>query len=141
MLTESDEHVYLDERRHGVILVRPLTRALALAVLGATGFAIGWPVSLAGLVLLIAAAMVALVAVWRWDRTRVVVTTEKLFIVHGVLRKQAAAVRLAKVGTVELDQSLVGRMLGYGTIVAGDLEIACVPHPRELCGLVQRLAG
>jgi uncharacterized membrane protein YdbT with pleckstrin-like domain len=141
MLTESDEHVYLDERRHGVILVRPLTRALALAVLGATGFAIGWPVSLAGLVLLIVAAMVALVAVWRWDRTRVVVTTEKLFIVHGVLRKQAAAVRLAKVGTVELDQSLVGRMLGYGTIVAGDLEIACVPHPRELCGLVQRLSG
>src|SRR5207244_1378809 len=100
-----------------------------------------WPVSLAGLVLLIVAAIVALVAVWRWDRTRVVVTTEKLFIVHGVLRKQAAAVRLAKVGTVELDQSLVGRLLGYGTIVAGDLEIACVPHPRELCGLVQRLAG
>ena len=141
MLTESDEHVYLDERRHGVILVRPLTRALALAVLGATGLAIGWPVSLAGLVLLIVAAIMALVAVWRWDRTRVVVTTEKLFIVHGVLRKQAAAVRLAKVGTVELDQSLVGRMLGYGTIVAGDLEIACVPHPRELCGLVQRLSG
>jgi membrane protein YdbS with pleckstrin-like domain len=141
MLTGSDEHVYLDERRHGVILVRPLTRALALAVLGATGLALGWPVSLAGLVLLIVAAMVALVAVWRWDRTRVVVTTEKLFIVHGVLRKQAAAVRLAKVGTVELDQSLVGRLFGYGTIVAGDLEIACVPHPRELCGLVQRLSG
>jgi uncharacterized membrane protein YdbT with pleckstrin-like domain len=141
MLTESDEHVYLDERRHGVILVRPLTHALALAVLGATGLAVGWPVSLAGLVLLIVAAMVALLAVWRWDRTRVVVTTEKLFIVHGVLRKQAAAVRLAKVGSVELDQSLIGRMLGYGTIVAGDLEIACVPHPRELCGLVQRLSG
>jgi uncharacterized membrane protein YdbT with pleckstrin-like domain len=141
MLTESDEHVYLDERRHGVILVRPLTRALALAVLGATGLAVGWPVSLAGLVLLIVAAMVALLAVWRWDRTRVVVTTEKLFIVHGVLRKQAAAVRLAKVGSVELDQSLIGRMLGYGTIVAGDLEIARVPHPRELCGLVQRLSG
>jgi uncharacterized membrane protein YdbT with pleckstrin-like domain len=133
--------VYLDERRHGVILVRPLTRALALAVLGATGLALGWPVSLAGLVLLIVGAMVALVAVWRWDRTRVVVTTDKLFIVHGVLRKQAAAVRLAKVGTVELDQSLVGRLFGYGTIVAGDLEIACVPHPRELCGLVQRLSG
>jgi len=141
MLRESDEHVYLDERRHGVILVRPLTRALALAVLGATGLALGWPVSLAGLVLLTVAAIVALVAVWRWDRTHVVVTTEKLFVVHGVLRKQAAAVRLAKVGIVEVDQSLVGRLLGYGTIVAGDLEIACVPHPRELCGLVQRLAG
>jgi uncharacterized membrane protein YdbT with pleckstrin-like domain len=141
MLTASDEYVYLDERRHGVVLMRPLTRALAFAVLGATGLALGWPVSVAGVVLLIVAAVLALVAVWRWDRTHVVVTAEKLFIVHGVLRKQAAAVRLAKVGTVELDQSLLGRLLGYGTIVAGDLEIACVPHPRELCGLVQRLAG
>jgi len=141
MLTASDEHVYLDARRHGVTLVRPLSRALAFAVLGATGLALGWPFSVAGLVLLIVAAVLALVAVWRWDRTHVVVTTEKLFVVHGVLRKQAAAVRLAKVGTVELDQSLLGRLLGYGTIVAGDLEIACVPHPRELCGLVQRLSG
>jgi membrane protein YdbS with pleckstrin-like domain len=141
MLTESDEHVYLDERRHGVILVRPLTRALALAVLGATGLALGWPASIAGLVLLIVAAVLALGSVWRWDRTHIVVTTEKLFIVHGVVRKQAAAVRLAKVSTVEFDQSLLGRLLGYGTIVAGDLEIACVPHPRELCGLVQRLSG
>lgn len=141
MLAESDEHVYLDERCHGVVLLRPLTRALALAVLGVTGLALGWPVSVAGLVLLIVAAAVALVAVWRWDRTHVVVTTEKLFIVHGVVRKRAAAVRLAKVTTVELDQSLLGRLLGYGTIVAGDLEIACVPNPREVCGLVQRLAG
>jgi uncharacterized membrane protein YdbT with pleckstrin-like domain len=141
MLTESDERVYLDERRHGVILVRPLTRALAIAVLGTTGLALGWPVSLAGLVLLIVAAVLALVSVWRWDRTHVVVTTDKLFVVHGVVRKQAAAVRLAKVSTVEFDQSLLGRLLGYGTIVAGDLEIACVPHPREFCGLVQRLAG
>jgi membrane protein YdbS with pleckstrin-like domain len=141
MLTQSDEHVYLDERRHGVVLVRPLSRALALAVLGGTGLALGWPVSLAGLALLIVAAAVALVAVWRWDRTHVVVTTEKLFIVHGVVRRQAASVRLAKVSTVELDQSLSGRLLGYGTIVAGDLEIDCVPHPGELCGLVQRLAG
>ena len=140
MLAES-EHVYLDERCHGVVLVRPLSRALALAVLGGTGLVLGWPVSLAGLVLLVAAAALALAAVWRWDRTHVVVTTEKLFVVHGVLRKQAAAVRLAKVSSVEIEQSLAGRLLGYGTIVAGDLEIACVPHPRELCGLVQSLAG
>jgi uncharacterized membrane protein YdbT with pleckstrin-like domain len=141
MLTAFDEHVYLDERRHGVVLMRPLIRALAFAVLGTTGLAFGWPFSVAGVVLLIVAAVLALVAVWRWDRTHVVVTGEKLFIVHGVLRKQAAAVRLAKVGTVELDQSLLGRLLGYGTVVAGDLEIACVPRPRELCGLVQRLSG
>jgi len=141
MLSQSDEHVYLDERRHGIILLRPLSRALALAVLGATGLALGWPASVAGVVLLVAAAGLALVAVWRWDRTHVVVTAEKLFIVHGVVRRRAAAVRLVKVSTVEIDQSLPGRLFGYGTIVAGDLEIDCVPRPGELCGLVQRLSG
>jgi hypothetical protein len=43
--------------------------------------------------------------------------------------------------TVELEQSFLGRLLGYGTVVAGDLEIACVPRPREVCGLVEKLAG
>ena len=141
MLSHPDERIYLDSRRHGVVLVKPLSRALALAVLGVTGFAFGWPVSLAGAGLLVAAALVALAAVWKWDRTHVVLTTEKLFIVHGVVRRQAAAVHLARVGAVEVDQSLLGRLLGYGTIVAGELEIAGVARPRELLGLVQRLAA
>ena len=141
MLAQPEEHVYLDARRHGIVLVRPLARAAALAVLGAVSFAVGWPASLAGATLLALAAGFAIVAVWRWDRTHVVVTTEKLFVVHGVVRRQAAAVRLAKVSTVELDQSLLGRLLGYGTVVAGDLEIACVPRPQEVCVLVQKLSS
>ena len=141
MLAHVEEQVFLDERRHGIVLLRPLSRALALAVLGVTGFAIGWPLSLAGAMFLVASALVATEAVWRWDRTHVVVTTEKLFVVHGVVRRRAAVVRLAKVSTVELEQSLLGRLLGYGTVVAGDLEIDCVPRPGELCGIVEKLAG
>ncbi len=141
MHAHVEEQVFLDERRHGIVLLRPLSRALALAVLGVTGFAIGWPLSLAGAMFLVASAVVATEAVWRWDRTHVVVTTEKLSVVHGVVRRRAAAVRLAKVSTVELEQSLLGRLLGYGTVVAGDLEIDCVPRPGELCGIVEKLAG
>jgi membrane protein YdbS with pleckstrin-like domain len=136
-----DELVLVDERRHGIVLVRPLGRALLLAILGCTGFALGWPASLPGTLLLLAAAGYASAAVWRWDRTRVVVTTEKLFVAHGIVRRRAAAVRFAKVATVELDQSFLGRVLGYGTIVAGDLEIECVPRVREVGGVVERLAG
>jgi membrane protein YdbS with pleckstrin-like domain len=139
MLAHAEESVLVDERRHGIVLVRPLARALLLAAVGAAGFALGWPGSLAGGVLLAVAAASALAAVVRWDRTHVVVTTEKLMVVHGVVRRRAAAVRLAKVATVEIDQSPLGRLLGYGTIVAGDLEIACVPRPREVCGAVERL--
>ena len=81
-------------------------------------------------------ALIALHAVWRWERTHVVVTTEKLFVVHGTLRRRAAAVHLARVGTVEIEQSLLGRLFGYGTVIAGELEIAYVPEPSELVRLV-----
>jgi uncharacterized membrane protein YdbT with pleckstrin-like domain len=70
----------------------------------------------------------------RWDRTEVVLTTEKLLVVHGIARRRAAAVRLARVGAVEVEQGVVGRLLGYGTVVAGELEIPYVPHPRSFGG-------
>jgi hypothetical protein len=139
MLATADEQVLVDARRHGIVLVRPLSRALALAGLGTAGFAVGWPLSVAGAALLAAAAAAATAAVWRWDRTRVVLTSEKLFVVHGIVHRRAAAVHLVRGGTVVGEQSLPGRLLGYGTVVAGDLEIRCVPRPRELLGLVERL--
>jgi uncharacterized membrane protein YdbT with pleckstrin-like domain len=133
-----EERVYVDARRHGVVLVRPLSRALVLAVLGSIAFLGGWPVSVASAALLGLAALGAVTAVWRWDRTRVVLTGERLFVVRGTLRRRAAAVRLAKVQTVEVEQSLFGRLLGYGTVVAGDLEISCVARPGEMHGLLNR---
>lgn len=133
-----DERVYLEARRHGVVLMRPLGRALLVSALGAVAFLGGWPVSAAGAALLCIAAAGAVAAVWRWDRTRVVLTDEKLFVVHGTLRRRAAAVRLAKVQTIELEQSFLGRILGYGTVVAGDLEISCVADPGEMQGLLNR---
>ena len=134
----SDERVYADVRRHGIVLVRPLGRALVLALLGAAALLGGWPVSAVGAALLLVAAAGAIAAVWRWHRTRVVLTTDMLFVVHGTLRRRAAAVRLAKVQTVEIEQTLFGRLLGYGTIVAGDLEISCVASPAEVHGLLNR---
>jgi uncharacterized membrane protein YdbT with pleckstrin-like domain len=130
------ELVRLDSRRHCVVLVRPFLRALALAVAGAAAVAGGWPVSVAGPPLVLLGALGALRAVWRWERTHVVVTTDELFVVHGTLRRRAAAVRLSRVGAVEVEQSLLGRLLGYGTVIAGELEIPYVPEPRELARLV-----
>src|ERR1022692_5002181 len=99
MLETPEEQVFLDARRHGVVLARPLLRALIVAVLGAIGMIGGWPVSAAGVGLLVVAAAMAIGSVWRWDRTHVVLTTEKLFVVHGVMKRQAAAVRVPQGGT------------------------------------------
>jgi uncharacterized membrane protein YdbT with pleckstrin-like domain len=141
MVTSGWERVCLEERRHAVVLAGPFLRALGLAAVGIGLMAIGWPASIGGVALQGLGAFIALRAVWNWERTRVVLTTEKLFVVHGTLRRRAAAVRLARIGAVEIEQSLPGRLLGYGTIVAGELEIEYVPGPRRVYGLVERLSG
>jgi hypothetical protein len=62
-------------------------------------------------------------------------------VVDGTLRKRARQVRLRKIDAVEIEQSTAGRMLGYGTLVVGPLEIEHVPKPREVTELVEHLAS
>jgi hypothetical protein len=141
MDTGPDERICLDARRHGVVLARPLARALALGGAGGLALLQRWPLPVLGALLLAAGALVALRAVWRWDRTHLVVTSEKLFVEHGIVRRSSAGVRLRSVAAVELEQSLTGRLLGYGTLVVGPLEVTYVPQARRVAQLVERLAG
>jgi uncharacterized membrane protein YdbT with pleckstrin-like domain len=141
MLADPEERVFLDARRHGIVLVRPLTRALAATVAGGALLAFAWPLAVAGAVLMALGALVFVRAVWAWERTRVVVTSEKVFVVHGTWRRRAKAVRLRTVEAVELDQSLPGQLLGYGTVVVGSLALDNVAQPKRVCNLVERLAS
>jgi uncharacterized membrane protein YdbT with pleckstrin-like domain len=136
-----EEHVCLDARRHSVVLARPLSRAVGLAVVGILLLALPWPVPALGALVLSVAALMALVAVIRWDRTRFVVTTEKVFLVHGVTRRRASAVMIHSVELVSLEQTLPGRVFGYGTLQAGPLEVAYVAQARRVRDLVERLAA
>jgi membrane protein YdbS with pleckstrin-like domain len=130
------ERIRLDARCHGVVLIRPFIRAFALAAVGAVFLTLPWPVPLLGPLLVGAGAAIALSAVWRWDRTRLVVTTDKIVLVRGVARKHASGVRLARVQAVEVEQSLLGRLLGYGTVIAGALRVDYVPEPHEVAQLL-----
>jgi hypothetical protein len=126
----------VEAHRHGIALARPLFRALVLALAGGACFFAPWTAAAAaGAVLLAFAAAVAVVAVARWDRTHLVVTGNALVVEHGFLRRSSASVSLT--GTVfEVERPLLGRILGYGTVVAGELEIDCVP--RRLTRLLQQ---
>jgi uncharacterized membrane protein YdbT with pleckstrin-like domain len=141
MLADAHEEICLEARRHGVVLLRPLTGAMVLAGVGGVVATLPSPLSICGVVLVAFGAVVALRAVWKWERTRVIVTTEKVFVVNGTWRRRARAVRLAAVEAVELEQSFPGQLLGYGTVVVGPLALEHVPRPKRLYHLVEHLAG
>ena len=136
---DRGDNVYFDSRRHGIVLAPALGRAFLIAAVGGFLFALGSLFPLVGAALVIVAALIALRAVWLWERTHVVITDDQLALVRGTMwRRRTAAVRLERVGAVEVDQTLLGRVLGYGTIRAGPLEITYVPQPRSGYGLVAR---
>ena len=113
---------------HGIALARPLLRALALALAGAACFLAPWTAAAAvGAVLLALAAVIAVVGVARWDRTHLVVTGSTLVVEHGFLRRNSASASL-NATVFEVERPLLGRILGYGTVVAGELKIDCVPR-------------
>jgi uncharacterized membrane protein YdbT with pleckstrin-like domain len=118
----------IEAHRHGVVLVKPLLRALVLALAGAACFLAPWPAAaIAGAALLALAALLAVTAVARWDRTHLRLTGESLVVEHGVLRRSRASVTFEPGQVVEVERSLLGRLLGYATVVAGELEIDGVP--------------
>jgi uncharacterized membrane protein YdbT with pleckstrin-like domain len=69
------------------------------------------------------------------------VTTEKVYLLNGTLHRRSKVVRLKAVEAVEVDQSLVGQLLGYGTVVVGPLKVGHIAHPGDVCSLVERLAS
>lgn len=142
MLSAEDEHVYLTARRHGIVLARPLIRSAMLFVIGIALFRLpGVVAGGLGALLVTAASLFVLRAVWTWERTRLVVTSEKVYVTRGTLHRRARAVRLRAVDAVEVDQSLLGQIFGYGTVVVGPLAVGHVPEPRDVCRLVERLAS
>ena len=126
----------VEVHRHGVALARPLLRALTVALIGALCLWAPWTAAAAaGAVLLALAAAIAVIAVVRWDRTHLSVTGNALVIEHGFLSRRTASISLN--GTVfEVERTLLGRIFGYGTVIAGELEIDAVP--RRVTRLLQQ---
>ena len=118
----------IQTHRHSIVLLRPLVRSLLIAAAGAACFLAPWqPATFAGAVLLALAAFLAVVAVARWDRTHLVLRGDELSVVYGVLRRTSIRVRIEPGQPVEVERTLLGRILGYGTLIAGELEVDAVP--------------
>ncbi len=118
----------VETHRHGIVLMRPLLRSLLLAAAGVACFFAPWQqAAIGGAVLLALAAFLIVVAVARWDRTHLELNGKTLVVEYGFVRRGTASVSL-NATVFEIDWSLFGRLLGYATVIAGDLEIEGVPR-------------
>lgn len=69
--------------------------------------------------------------------TEIVVTDRRILFKRGLIARHTVEMNVSKIETVDVEQSFLGRILGYGDVVirgtGGTFEpLLCVAHPLEL---------
>ncbi|WP_247730567.1 PH domain-containing protein [Halovivax limisalsi] len=135
----GDETVLWSSRPHPIALGSRFVSALAITVfaLVATAWAwdrgytlVGW-VAVSVALLGIVAATAAYV---RWTNTRYVITSDQLYAKRGVISRSVTQLSLERVQNTTLEQSVAGRILGYGDVAvytagSGSPEVTFVRAP------------
>jgi uncharacterized membrane protein YdbT with pleckstrin-like domain len=70
-----------------------------------------------GLLLLVAAIVIVVVAFWKRSATEMAVTNKRVLVKVGLLSRRSTQIMLSKIESVHVDQSVVGRLFSFGTIV------------------------
>jgi membrane protein YdbS with pleckstrin-like domain len=81
-----------------------------------------WHLIAAGIVLLpVGIGLIFLVIAFvRYKSVEVAVTTKRIIVKHGFIRRQTVEINLDKVESIQVEQGLLGRLFNFGTlIVAG----------------------
>jgi uncharacterized membrane protein YdbT with pleckstrin-like domain len=138
---------------HWSVLFGP---AILAAIIAAPGIAIlayrddiaghGIPVdviAIAGGVLVVVAAAIFSYCVIKKNATEIAVTDRRVIIKTGMTSRRSLEIMLAKVESIAIDETLMGRMLGYGTVVihgtGGTPEpFRKIAHPSEFRREVQQ---
>ncbi len=124
----SGENVVHRARLHWVVLVKPILAASAVAALG-LALLVGpfleharrGPSSsytaIAGVICLLVAAIPVIVGLSRRSAAEFAVTNKRVILKVGVVETRTLEMFLNKIESVSVDQTLWGRILGYGSIV------------------------
>jgi uncharacterized membrane protein YdbT with pleckstrin-like domain len=118
-ILQPDETVKLVARPHWVVYGRAFgfgVLAVAALVLAQQEPSVGTPALWAALGLLAIALLVFLRAWIRRVTTEIVVTDRRVIHKRGVISRHTEEMNVSKVETVDVDQSLGARLLGYGTV-------------------------
>jgi len=141
------ETVVYGTKCHWVVMFWPVIGGAVLGFVGFAFFAGGWMATRNGgryegamvwgaLALLGAAALIASGIIRRLV-TEVAVSNRRVLIKTGLLSRRSIEVLLPKVESIGVDESFVGRMLGYGSVIVrgtgGTFEtFDKIAHPNDL---------
>lgn len=148
-LGEGD--VVIWERRPHPITIGwwgPIGAVVFLVGISLLGWGLGdgdWPLTVSGAGLTAVGAGLAGWTYLVWTNTRYVITTNELYEKRGVISREITQFRLDRVQNTSLDQSMLGRVLGYGDLTvytagSGDPELTFewVPEPEEASSVLGR---
>jgi len=90
---------------------------LSVTIVAANQFGNLVPYLLIVLVLMLASLLTLLAAAVRRWTTEIAVTDRRVIFKRGLIRRHTIEMNMDKVETVDVDQSLAGRLLNYGDIV------------------------
>lgn len=74
------------------------------------------PLVVGGIAAMLGGSMWMAAAAILWKATEITVTSRRVFIKTGVVSRRTKEVLLAKVESVSVEESLAGRMLGFGRV-------------------------
>lgn len=145
------EKVFYKTGLHWVVLLGPIVVGVffglpgLVLLIGSIGETSGSSSAMAGggLLFIIIAAVCVLLGFLRRKATEMAVTNKRVIIKTGLLRRRTFELLLSKVESIGVDEGLLGRMLGYGTVVVrgtgGTPELFTrVEHPLEFRRQVQQ---
>ncbi|MFZ0730353.1 MAG: PH domain-containing protein [Methylovirgula sp.] len=142
-ILQPGENVVFDGHLHWIIYHKAIFFLLctAIAIAAAIYFRetnYRWAIAL---ILVIVFALLTLIfaahAWWQSFTTEIAVTTARVIYKTGFIKRHTAEMNMDKVESVDVDQSLLGRILGYGTVDirgtgASIEQLEFIAHPLEL---------
>ena len=151
-LLDNEEIIYLT-RRHKIIFTWPVIWLLVSAVIfGIKWFVVFRPeVDFALMIfsgIFLAAAFVHALVIWiNYQCAEFGITNQRVIVKEGFLKRKTSEVFLKSVESVQVDQSLWGRMLNFGTVIVSGTggvsdPLNLIRNPLDFKKQVQqRLAG
>ena len=134
-----DEHVVYRTRLHWIIFAR----AALVLIAGAATLVAFSTVPLAGAAVLLVGAVMLIPPLIAYQTTELGVTNKRMIVKVGFVRRRTLELLLRQVEALSVDQTLGGRMLGYGTLtLSGTGGVREIFHRvREPLELRRRIQG